>query len=114
MTNGTQVERDVLEQAVARFFHMYNTHCPGNLAPLLTDDVELLAPEEIQGRDAVHAYLSKLSERYPCMALVPANILVDGSRAAAEVTYTAGPNGSGGQCVLFDFRGDQIRRIRIY
>ncbi|MFZ5814372.1 MAG: nuclear transport factor 2 family protein [Bacillota bacterium] len=106
--------RDTLEQAVTRFFHMCNTHCPGNLAPLMTPDVECLADRAAKGQEEVHAYFVELWEAYPKLTFLVQNVLVDGSGAAAEVTYTDGPHGSGARCLLFQFRGNLIRRIRCY
>lgn len=112
--SAIQRDREVLEQAVTRFFHMCNTHCPGNLAPLMTHDVEFLADRESRGQDEVNAYFVWLWEAYPALTFLVESVLIDGSRAAAEVTYTGGPSGAGARCMLFQFRGDQVRRIRCY
>lgn len=107
-------EREAREQAVTRFFHMLNTHCPGNLAPLLTDDVELTAEAEVRGQTEVQAYLAKLWETSPCLAFSPKHILLDGDYAAAEVAYSGGQDGKGARCFILRFRDDKIRRIRVY
>jgi len=106
--------REAREQFVARFFHMLNTHCPANVAPLLTDDVELVADVEARGQVEVQAYLAKLWEASPCLAFVPKHILLDGDYAAAEVTYSGGQDGKGARCFILRFRDDKIRRIRVY
>lgn len=111
---ASQSERERLELAVARFFHMANSHCPANLAPLLTDDVELLADQQAQGEEAVHRYFVWLWDCYPELTFKLENAIVNGTSAAAEVTYTGGPGGRGARCIVLHFRGELIRRIRCY
>lgn len=106
--------REELEQAVTRFFHMCNTHCPGNLAPLLTYDVELIDVWEATGQDDVHKYFVWLWQAYPEMTYRVENMLVDGSAAAAEVTTVGGPQGRAQRCFVLHFRDGLIRRIRCY
>lgn len=110
----SQTERERMELAVSRFFHMANSHCPGNLAPLLTDDVELLADQEARGEEAVHKYFVWLWDCYPELTFKVESTIVNGTSAAAEVTYAEGPNGKGARCFVLHFRGDLIRRIRCY
>lgn len=112
--SAIQGSRQAIEQAVARFFHMCNTHCPGNLAPLMTADIEVEVGRRAQGQDQVHALLVWLWEGYPELTIRVEQILVDESSAAAEVTYTGGSGERGAACVLFQFRGDLIRRVRAY
>lgn len=115
MTQRAIQTRQAIEQAVARFFHMCNTHCPGNLAPLMTPDVEVMvAGRKTQGQDPVHALLVWLWEGYPDLTFRVEHLLVDEAGAAAEVTYTGGPAERGAACVIFEFRGDLIRRVRAY
>lgn len=106
--------REETELAVTRFFHMANSHCPGNLAPLFTPDVEWSGAEPIQGQEAVNAHFLRLWERYPELTYHVEDVLVDGERAAAEVTCEHGPGECRAHCVLFHFRGGRIRRIRVY
>ena len=105
---------EATEQAVTRFFHMLNSHCPGNLAPLLTADVEIYADEEAKGLEAANAFFIRLWEAYPCINFVAESIIVGETGAAAEVTYEGGPKGKGSRCFVFHFRGDHIRRVRCY
>jgi len=109
-----EVSREALEQAVMRFFHMCNTHCPGNLAPLMTPDVELRADREARGQEAVNAYFVELWEGYPELTFSVENLLVDGSSAVAEVSYSHGPGGAGDRCIVMQFKGSLIRRMRSY
>ncbi len=109
-----EMDRNVVEQAVMRFFHMCNTHCPGNLAPLMTPDVEFLADENSVGQDAVNAYFVELWEAYPELTFVVENVLVDGSGAAAELSYTKGPDQNGTRCIIMQFKGNLVRRMRCY
>jgi hypothetical protein len=108
----TQVQ--VMEEQVTRFFHMLNSHCPVNTAPLLTPDVELHADERAVGQEAVNAFFLRLWEAYPCIAFRVENLIIGETGAAAEVTYTAGPGGQGARCLIFQFRGGLIRRVRCY
>lgn len=107
-------QREALEQAVTRFFHMCNTHCPGNLAPLMTYDVELIDVGEVSGQEDVNKYFVWLWQAYPEMVYRVENMLVDGNTVAAEVTTAAGPQGRIQRCVIFQFRDGLIRRIRSY
>ncbi|MGE5674097.1 MAG: nuclear transport factor 2 family protein [Mycobacterium leprae] len=109
-----QTGRQAVESAVTRFFHMCNSHCPGNLAPLLTPDVELVADRKAQGLEGVNAYFVGLWESYPDLTYRVESILIDGTGAAAEATYTDGQGGKGNHCFVFQFRGDLIRRVRVY
>lgn len=106
--------RESMESAVSRFFHMSNSHCPGNLAPLLTTDAELRADENAAGHDAVNAYFVRLWEAYPEIIFRTENLIIGEHDAVAEVSYTGGPGGNGERCFVFNFRGDMIRRIRCY
>lgn len=106
--------KEAIEQAITRFLHMLNSHCPGNLAPLLTPDVEIFADDEAKGLEAANGYFIRLWEAYPCINMVAENIIVGDTGAAAEVTYEGGPQGKGARCFVFHFRGDQIRRVRCY
>ncbi|HWI61380.1 MAG TPA: nuclear transport factor 2 family protein [Symbiobacteriaceae bacterium] len=115
MTKTVQVPvQELIEQAVVRFFHMLNSHCPGNVVPLLTADVELLADEKAEGAEAVNAFFIRLWEAYPCINFTVENLLVSETGAAAEVTYNGGPKGTGSRCMVFAFKGEKIRRIRCY
>lgn len=114
MVQAATTDRDAMELAVNRFFHMANTHCPGNLAPLLTPDVLLLADQEAKGEEAVHAYFVFLWESYPELTFRVENVIVDGAAAAAEVSYEHGPQGTGARCFTFQFKQGRIRRIRCY
>lgn len=115
MTKTAQpAELNVREEVVTRFFNMLNSHCPGNVVPLLTTDVELLADEAATGQEAVNAYFMRLWEAYPCITFVTENMIVGETGIAAEVSYAAGPGGKGERCMVFAFRGDKIRRVRCY
>lgn len=115
MTKTEQVQRhEIIEQAITRFFHMLNSHCPGNLAPLMTTDVELEADDIAVGQDAVNQFFMRLWEGYPCITFSTENVIVNDVGAAAEVTYDNGPKGKGARCLIFAFRGDKIRRVRCY
>lgn len=113
-TTAAPVQREAMDVAVSRFFHMSNSHCPGNVAPLLTADVEFQADENASGQDAVNAYFVRLWEAYPELTFRVENMIADEHGAAAEVSYTGGPGGNGQRCFVFQFRGDHIRRIRCY
>jgi hypothetical protein len=104
----------IVELAIIRFFQMLNSHCPGNLAPLMTPDVELLADESAAGQETVNAFFMHLWEAYPCMSFVVQNVITNDTGAAAEVTYENGPKGKGARCLVFQFKGDKIRRVRFY
>jgi hypothetical protein len=115
MTTTVQTSRqEAMEKAVTRFFNMLNSHCPGNVVPLLTPDVELQADENAEGQEAVNAFFIRLWEAYPCISFVITNLIVSEKGAAAEVSYSAGPNGKGERCMVFSFREEKIRRIRCY
>jgi hypothetical protein len=103
-----------VELAVTRFFQMLNSHCPGNLAPLMTTDVELIADEEAAGQEAANAFFIRLWEAYPCISFVVRNVIINETGAAAEVTYANGPKGTGERCFVFQFKGEKIRRVRCY
>lgn len=105
---------ETIEQAVVRFVHMLNSHCPGNVVPLLTPDVELLADEKAVGADAVNAFFIRLWDGYPCINFTVENLIVSETGAAAELAYQGGPNGHGERCMIFAFKGEKIRRIRCY
>jgi predicted ester cyclase len=106
--------RDQTEQAVTRFFHMCNSHCPGNIAPLMTQDVELVADESAQGQDGVNAYFVRLWDAYPELTFRVENTIVNHTGAAVEVAYENGPNGRGARCIVFHMRAGLIRRVRFY
>lgn len=115
MTNTVQPTRlATMEKTVSRFFNMLNSHCPGNVVPLLTTDVEILADETTVGQEAANAFFLRLWEAYPCITFVTTNMIVGETGVAAEVSYTAGPNGKGARCMVFSFRDDLIRRVRVY
>jgi len=105
---------ETIEQAVVRFFHMLNSHCPGNVVPLLTNDVELVADEQATGAEAVNGFFIRLWDAYPCINFTVENLIVSETGAAAELTYNGGPKGQGVRCMVFAFKGDKIRRIRCY
>lgn len=107
-------EREAVEAAVSRFFHMCNSHCPGNVAPLVTSDVEFHTGEVLHGPEEIHAYLVKLWEGHPNLAFRVDHVLVDENTAAAEVTCKDGPKEKAEGCFLFQLRGGLIRRIRWY
>lgn len=113
MAQTVMTERERIEQAVTRFFHMCNTHCPGNLAPMLTADVELAAEREARGQEDAHSYFVWLWQTYPDLTFRVEHVIVDGTAAAAEVTSEAKglrlP-----RCVVFNFRDGLIRRIKWY
>lgn len=109
-----QTGRQVVESAVTRFFHMCNSHCPGNLAPLLTADVELSAPESVQGPEAVNTYFVRKWEGRPDLTYRVESILIDGTTAVAETTFRNGDQAGGRECFIFQMKGDLIRRIRVY
>lgn len=114
MAHTVMTERERIEQAVTRFFHMCNTHCPGNLAPLMTPDVELIeAVREARGQEGVHSYFVELWQDYPALTFRVEHVLVDGTVAAAEVT-AEDDGGRGARCVVFHFRDGLIRRMRWY
>jgi predicted ester cyclase len=113
MPNQTTILPDTLEQAVTRFFHMLNSHCPGNVVPLLTPDVELIADEKATGSEAVNAFFIRLWEAYPCINFTVENLIIS-EAVAAEVTFDGGPGGKGDRCMVFQFKGEKIRRIRCY
>jgi predicted ester cyclase len=114
MTTKTATVPETLEQAVTRFFHMLNSHCPGNVVPLLTSDVELIADEKAVGADAVNAFFIRLWEAYPCINFTAENLIISETAVAAEVTFDGGPGGKGDRCMVFQFKGEKIRRIRCY
>lgn len=105
---------EATEQMVTRFFQMLNTHCFANVVPLLTPDAEVLADEKSTGHDAVSAYFMRLWDAYPCISFVTQNLIVGETGACAEVTYQNGPNNTGARCMVFQFKGDLIRRVRCY
>ena len=109
-----QTGRQAVEAAIQRFFHMCNTHCPGNVAPLLTPDVEFLADQAANGIDATGAYFKWLWESYPDLTFRVENMVIDGLNVAAEVSYKNGPEKDGARCFVFRMKGDLIRRIRCY
>lgn len=113
MAQTAMTERERIEQAVTRFFHMCNTHCPGNLAPLMTADVELIAEREARGQEDVHSYFVELWQNYPDLTFRVEHVLVDGTTAAAEVT-AEDDGDSGSRCVVFHFRDGHIRRMKWY
>src|SRR5690606_17854234 len=86
VSQSVMMDRVRVEEAVTRFFHMCNSHCPGNVAPLLTADVELIDRSEVRGHEDVHTYLVWLWQRYPDLTFRVEHVLVDGHLAAAEVT----------------------------
>jgi|GEM_PF-2228792 len=112
--NAVQTDREVIEQAISRFVHMLNSHCPANLAPLMTADVELLADEEAKGTDAVNAFFVRLWEAYPCISFKVESTIIDENRAAVEVSYRSGPNNHGARCLVIKFRDGLLRRVRCY
>ncbi|HYF95949.1 MAG TPA: nuclear transport factor 2 family protein [Symbiobacteriaceae bacterium] len=115
MTRTAQVPTlETIEQAVVRFVHMLNSHCPGNVMPLMTPDVELHADETAVGAEAVNAFFIRLWEAYPCINFTVENLIISETGAAAEVAYQGGPKGQGDRCMVFAFRGEKIRRIRCY
>ncbi|MDF2627426.1 MAG: hypothetical protein K0R39_1257 [Symbiobacteriaceae bacterium] len=115
MTKTAQASvQETIEQAVVRFLHMLNSHCPGNVIPLLTPDVELSADEKAAGAEAVNGYFIRLWEAYPCINFSVENLIVGEHGASAEVAYEGGPKGRGERCMVFAFKGDKIRRIRVY
>lgn len=113
MSQSVMTDRVRLEEAVTRFFHMCNSHCPGNVAPLLTADVELIDQSEARGQEDVHTYLVWLWQAYPDLTFRVEHVLVDGNMAAAEVTAEA-QGECRSRCVVFHFRDGLIRRMRWY
>lgn len=113
MSQSVMTDRVRLEEAVTRFFHMCNSHCPGNVAPLLTADVELTAERTASGQEGVHSYLVWLWQTYPDLTFRVEHVLVDGPAAAAEVTAEA-QGERRARCVIFHFRDGLIRRMRWY
>jgi len=113
MAQNVMTERERIEQAVTRFFHMCNTHCPANLAPLMTGDVELTAERASRGQEDAHAYFVWLWQTRPDLTFRVEHVLVDGVSAAAEVTVEEQGQRREG-CVIFHFRDGLIRRIRFY
>lgn len=113
MSQSVMTERTRVEEAVTRFFQMCNSHCPGNVAPLLTADAEVLDARAARGPEGVHSYLVWLWQTCPDLTFRVEHILVDGHMAAAEVLVEA-QGECRRRCVLFQFRDGLIRRMRWY